>query len=47
MDKFDVTTKMLYKRNIKQDRQVEKFNCRLITKVFWQDKGVRHSGCYW
>ena len=40
MDKFDVGTKMRYKRNIGQDGEVEKYHCRLIAQMSWKVKGV-------
>ena len=44
--KLLVGTKMLQKRKIGQDREVEKYKCRLVTQGFWQVQGVHYTENY-
>ena len=45
-DKLVVGTKMLYKRKIGQDGEVEKYKCRLVAQGFWQVEGVHYTVKY-
>ena len=42
-DKLEVGTKNIYKKNIGQDGEVEKYKCRFIAQGFWQVEGVHYS----
>ena len=37
---------MLYKKNIEQDGEVEKYKCRLVAQRFWQVEGVHFTKKY-
>ena len=45
-NKLVVGTKMLYKRKIGQDGEVEKYKCRLVAQGFWQVEGVHYTEKY-
>ena len=45
-DKLVVGTKVLYKRKIVQDGEVEKYKCRLVAQGFWQVEGVHYTEMY-
>ena len=45
-DKLVVRTKMLYKRKIGQNGEVEKYKCRLVAQGFWQVEGVHYTEKY-
>ncbi|CAM9349897.1 unnamed protein product, partial [Ascophyllum nodosum] len=45
-DKLVVGTKKLYKRQIEQDGNVEKYKCRLVAQGFWQVEGVHYMEKY-
>ena len=45
-DKFVVGAKMLYKKTIGDDGEVEKYKCRLVVQGFWQVEGVYYTEKY-
>ena len=45
-NKLVVGTKMLYKRKIRQDGEVEKYTYRLIDQGFWQVEGAHFTEKY-
>ena len=45
-DKVVVGTKMLYKRKIGQNGEVEKYKCRLVAQGFWQVEGIHYTETY-
>ena len=45
-DKLVVGARMLHKGNMREDDEVEKDKCRLVTSGLWQVKGVHYTEEY-